>query len=129
MVAGLLAFALVPLIAMSRGGIGRTDHAMRRIVAVNLANRMVARYASVPYAPLKELLTNPGFDPEFDPLLSPPSLPDSLREKLKDYTKEVRFREVIEDALGVIEVEVRWQPKAGAGEAVLKASQVVMNPY
>lgn len=126
---GLMAFALVPLVMMSRGNIGRTDHAMRRILAVNLSTRMIQRFVAVPYPQLQAMVTDPDFDPDLDPLLAPLTLPEDLRDKLREYQKEVRFREVIPDALGVVEVELKWQAKNDGPEATLKASQVVMNPY
>jgi hypothetical protein len=126
---GLMAFALVPLVMMSRSNIGRTDHAMRRILAVNLSTRMVQRFVAVPYPQLKNLVTDPDFDPDQDPLLAPLTLPEDLREKLAEYKKVVRFREVVPDALAVVEVELEWQAKKDGPEATLKASQVVMNPY
>jgi hypothetical protein len=126
---GLMAFALVPLVMMSRGNIGRTDHAMRRILAVNLSTRMIQRFVAVPYPQLKALVTDSDFDPDQDPLLAPLTLPEDLREKLAEYKKVVRFREVVPDALAVVEVEIGWQAKKDGPEATLKASQVVMNPY
>ena len=126
---GLMAFALVPLVMMSRGTIGRTDHAMRRILAVNLSTRMIQRFVAVPYPQLKALVTDPDFDPDLDPLLAPLTLPEDLREKLAEYRKEVRFREITPDALAVVEVEIAWKSKQGAPETSLKASPVVMNPY
>lgn len=126
MVAGILAFALGPLLLMSQNSIGRTDHDMRRILAVNLSNRMLERFAALPYPALRRLLAE-GFDPETDPLLAPPTLPEALRLRLAEYTKQVRFREVTPGRLGVLEVEVRWQAKRGSPEARLRAVRVVMN--
>lgn len=126
---GLVAFALVPLVMMSRGNIGRTDHAMRRILAVNLSTRMIQRFAAVPYPQLKAMVTDPAFDVDQDPLLAPLTLPEDLRERLREYRKKVAFREVVPDALGVVEVELAWEAKQGGPEATLRSSQVVMNPY
>lgn len=127
-VAGILAFALGPLILMSRGAIGRTEHDMKRILAINLATRLVDRYASIPYPQLVELVRS-GLDPESDPLLSPYTYPDGLRESLKSFTKTVSFEEQVEGRMGMLTVEVRWVPKKDAPETQLRAHRVVMSPY
>jgi len=129
-VAGIMAFAIGPLLYMSRSSIRRTEHDMKRILAVNLSARMTERFAALPYGQLADLLGGGGFQPEQDPLLSPPTLPESLRESLGEYEKELRFEEVVPGRLGVLTVEVRWASKRdGPKNASLESARVVMNPY
>ncbi len=127
-VVGLLGFCLLPLVMMSRGGIARTEHAMNRVLAVNLSNRIVDRFAAMPYPQLKDLVSDSDFSLDQDPLLAPATLPESLRERLAGYTKTLTFREEIPDALGVLDVRVEWKSQKGGNTASLRAIRVVMNP-
>lgn len=128
MVIGIMAFVLGPLIFMSRGAIGRTEHDMKRILAVNLASRLVDRYAGLPYGQLVELMAQ-GVDPSTDVLLRPHTYPEKLRESLQDYQETVSFEELVEGRMGMLRVEVRWQSRKGGPEVGLRAFRVVMSPY
>lgn len=123
---GLLAFVLGPMVLSSRSGIGKTEYDMKRALGVNLATRIAERFASLDYPLLKQTLEG-AYDPDQDPLLNPASYPEFLQEALKDYTKEVRFRELATDRVGIVEVEVRWYPRKGQPQTKLKASKVIVN--
>lgn len=127
-VVGMLAFAIGPMVLSSRSSIGKTEYDMKRAMAVNLATRMAERFAAVDYYTLVETI-DASFDPDADPLLSPETYPDFLKARLGEYSKQVTFRELVTDRVGIVEVAVRWYPRKGMPQATLKASKVIVNPY